>query len=228
MIDAAVLLAAAAVGLSTAAVAYVRGLRAERSRRRDVLADCRDLLEGAAPAETPSGFGALRGRYDGRAASLTPIAEALAFRRLPQLWIAAALRREGGEGAFEIVRRPTGAEFFAGGANLPRTIAPPPSWPQDTRVACDPAGAALLRRLEALLAPALVDPRLKVVTATPSGVRVVRQAAQGKRAAYLLFRDAKFETDRAPPMEAAAALELAAAIARALPNEAETDVRDAA
>lgn len=223
-----VILIAAAVGLSTAAVAYVLALRRERLRRRDILADCRDLLEDVTPTETPSGFGALRGRHAGRAASLTPIVEALAFRRLPQLWIAAALRREDGEGAFEIVRRPTGAEFYAGGANLPRTLAPPRSWPQDTRVACDPAGLPMIARLEDLLAPALADPRLKVVTVTPSGVRVVRQAAQGQRGAYLLFRDAKFTTERVPAEEAAAALRLAAGIAAALSNEAETHVRDAA
>ncbi|QZN99907.1 hypothetical protein [Chenggangzhangella methanolivorans] len=80
---------------------------------------------------------------------------------------------------------------------------------------------------EAALAVPLADPRVKVVAVTPRGVRVVRQAAQGERGAYLLFRDAKFPRGGVPREQALAALSLAAAIARLLSGD-EIDVRDAA
>ena len=223
----ALLLVAAVAVFAAAAAAVFRASRRDRAAKAGVLADSWGLLSGGSRVKTPAGYGALRGSFAGYPAALTPIAEALAFRRLPQLWISAALKRDGGAGAFEIIRRPTGAEFFSGGAGLPQAVAPLPSWPQDTSVRCDEAGRALLRELEAALVIPLADPRVKIVAVSPGGVRVVRQAAQGARGAYLLFRDTKFSKGGVPHEQSLAALSLAAEIARLMSGD-EIDVRDAA
>ncbi|PZQ13562.1 MAG: hypothetical protein DI565_13520 [Ancylobacter novellus] len=220
-------LAAALAAAFAAFLAVVAANRKERARRLKTLDDCGALLEAARPGRAPSGYGVLRGHFAGRPAALTPIAEAMAFRRLPQLWIAAALRAGPFEGSLEILRRPTGAEFYAGGDGLPLRLPPPPSWPRDARVKCDRAGAALAPRLERLLAEAFTDPRVKAVGVGPGGVRVVRQAAQGDAGAYRIFRDSRFASPRVAPEAAQAALTLAQAVAEALEQD-EAHVAEAA
>jgi hypothetical protein len=207
---AAATLLATVAAFGSAAVAIALANRREARRRRGALAGCADLLDDPAPHLAPSGFGALRGFYRGRQASLTPIPETLAFRRLPQLWIAAAMRRDAGPlVSIDVIRRPNGGEFFTGGAALPMAFAPPASWPQDTSVRGDRNGARALLAIERPLAAAFQDPRLKAVTISPHGVRVVRQAVQGDRTAYLLFRDARFSDMGGLRGEAERALALA-------------------
>lgn len=223
---AALLVLAAAL---VAAAAIILAGRRERAARRDLLDGCRGLLEREASSVLPSGYGILRGLYGGRPAALTPIAEALAFRKLPQLWLAAALGdADPDRPSITIVRRPGGTESFVGGADLPHAIRPPESWPQDTMVKTSAGAAALLESVETLLAPALADPKLKAVTFGPRGVRVVRQAAQGSRGAYLLFRDQRFGLEQIPPQEARSALELAAALTRRIGDHERSETRDAA
>lgn len=204
---------------ATAAIALVREARKEAARKTEALVDCAHLLGDAQPSVGPSGWGALRGSADGRSAALTAIAEMLVFRRLPQLWISAAVRSAAAGGTVAIVRRPSGSEFFTGANRLPIAVAPPPGWPSDTSVKCDESGVRLLGRLEDLLAGTLADPKLKAVTISPKGVRVIRQAAQGKRGAYALFRDARFSPARVPAEQAEQALRLALALAERLESD---------
>ncbi|RXF74281.1 hypothetical protein [Hansschlegelia zhihuaiae] len=207
----AVLLALLSAGAALAAI--LRAGRREAALRRSALADCEGLLDGVVRKIAPSGYGELRGRFGGLSARLVPISEALVFRRLPQLWIAADVARPAADGrAVEIVRRPTGTEFFTGAGALPLAYTPPPHWPQDTAVRGSGDASSLLAELGPLLAEPLSDPKLKSVAVTPRGVRVVRQAAQGERASYLLFRESRF-AKRISVSDAEAALELAAAIA---------------
>lgn len=218
-----------AAALLAAVVMIVAANRRERAARRRVLDGCSGVLERAAGSVAPSGYGVLRGSFRGRRASLTPIAEALAFRKLPQLWLAAALADEDPtRPSIEILRRPGGTEGFVGGAGLPISVRPPEGWPRDTSVRASAGAAPMLSAIETLLAPALGDPRLKAVTVGPRGVRVVRQAAQGGRGAYLLFRDARFDPAAIPPEDAAVALDLAAAVLDRIRDHDRTETRDAA
>jgi hypothetical protein len=222
---------------AVALAAILRAGRREAASRRSALADCEGLLDGPVRRIAPSGYGELRGRFGGLSVRLAPIAEALAFRRLPQLWIGADVARPAADGrAVEIVRRPTGTEFFTGAGALPLAYAPPPDWPQDTAVRGSRDAGPLLAELGPLLAGPLSDPKLKSIAVTPRGVRVVRHAAQGERGAYLLFRESRFTTSRIPVSEAEAALELAAAIALRLaaqnfdardPDAQDADAQDA-
>ncbi|GLK56207.1 hypothetical protein JOD31_001123 [Methylopila capsulata] len=210
-------LLALALGVAVlAALALRRAGRAEALRRADRLDACADLLDGGVRSLDPAGDPVLRGRYGGADVALRVFAEQLAFRRLPQLWLVATVRADLATSAtLDLVRRPTGAEFFSVGTALPRRCAPPAGWPQDTRLCGSADAGLLLAALSERLAAPLADPRLKSILVTPRGVRVVRQAAQGSRGAYLLFRDMRFPGGVARS-DAAAALDLAHQIAAAL------------
>lgn len=227
-LSAAGFLALAAIFFA-AGVALQRANQRGRAARRDLLSECASLLNGATVSIAPSGFGVLRGRFAGRPAALTPIAEALAFRKLPQLWLAAALADEDpARASIVVIRRPGDADAFVGGTDLPMTVRPSADWPQDTVIRASAGAAPLLRAIEAALAPAFADPKLKAVTVGPRGVRVVRQAAQGARGSYLLFRDSRFELETISPEDARASLDLAAALADRIRADDRSETRDAA
>lgn len=216
--------------LLVAAIGLLRAGRRERQARSRVLDGCVSLIEAPCASIAPSGYGVLRGLFNGRPAALTPIPEALAVRKLPQLWIAAALGDEDPDRpSIEILRRPGGTESFIGSAGMPHSVRPPAGWPQDTSVRTSAGASTILAALERPLAPALADLKLKAITIGPRGVRVVRQAAQGERGAYLLFRDQRFGIDQIDVDDARAALELAALVADIIrTNGHQTDARDAA
>ncbi|WP_020188194.1 hypothetical protein [Methylopila sp. 73B] len=222
----AALLALALSVVALAALSLRRAGRAEALRRAGRLDACADLLDGGVRSLDAAGDPVLRGRYGGAEAALRVFAEQLAFRRLPQLWLAATVRADLSTSAtLDLVRRPTGAEFFSGGLALPHRHAPPAGWPQDTRVCGSADAGLLLAALSERLAAPLADPRLKSILITPRGVRVVRQAAQGSRGAYLLFRDMRFPVASVTRHDAAAALDLARQIAAA-PAPATRDPHD--
>ncbi|MDR4308228.1 hypothetical protein IHQ68_16540 [Chelatococcus sambhunathii] len=220
---------ALAAALLAAAVAILRANARDRAVRRAILADCSDVLEAAETSVARSGYGVLRGVHRGRRAALTPIADALAFRKLPQLWLAATLLEQNdGRPSIEIIRRPGDADAFTGGAGLPLSVRPPAEWPQDTSVRVSPGALALLGSLGPVLAEALADDRLKAITVSPRGVRIVRQAAQGLRGSYVLFRETRFDEARVDPSTARAALDLAAAIADHVQAHDQADLHEAA
>jgi hypothetical protein len=229
MTGAAVTLLALVSALLVAIVAIWRANRRETLSRASMLDGCGGVLEGAAASVSPSGHGVLRGRFHHRRASLTPIAEALGFRKLPQLWLSAVLGDvDEDRPSIEIVRRPTSGGLFDGGSALPMSAPAPAGWPPDTSVRVSQDASALLRTLDPVLACALTDPKLKAVSIGPRGVRVVRQAAQGSRGAYLLFREQRFQSTRISPDDARAALTLAAALIDAMVDHDRIETRNAA
>lgn len=229
MTGAAAVSLALVAALMIAVAAIWRANRREALARASMLDDCGGVLEGAVASVSPSGHGVLRGRFHGRRASLTPIAEALGFRKLPQLWLSAVLGDADDERpSIEIVRRPNAGGLFDGGSALSMSARAPTSWPRDTSIRVSRDASALLSSLEPALVTALADPKLKAVSIGPRGVRVVRQAAQGSRGAYLLFREQRFETKRISLDDAHAALALAAALVDAMVDHDRIETRDAA
>jgi hypothetical protein len=226
MIDAAALALLLAAPAAAVAASW-RAQRREWGKRRDLLADCVDLLENSNIEPDRAGFGVLRGRLDGRAVALRPFVDTLTFRRLPQLWLAATVADpvDGGS-SLEVLRRQTGAEFYAAGDRLPVRHRPPESWPRDSEIRSGPDGGPLLARLAPALAPHLERPQLKSAFVSPRGARIVWQAAQGSRGAFLLFRDSRFPIERIARADAEAALAaaFAAAGARHAPASAITGV----
>ncbi len=206
------------VVLAAAAFCLRQGRRSA-AWRAGLLSDCAALLDASRLGRDRAGFATLDGTRGDAPVAVRLIPEALVHRRLPQLWLSVSLRDPLPTGAtLDVLRRPAGAEFYAP-ADLPLRLAPPAGWPADTLVRGTPGAEALLLRAEPILAEILADPRVKDVLVTPKGVRLVVQAAEGARGAYLLLRGSRFDLDRVAPTLLDGSLADLTRLARALSPE---------
>ncbi|MDQ0473488.1 hypothetical protein [Labrys wisconsinensis] len=168
--------------------------RAVAAARAALLDDCRAVLDTARLTLAPDGFPRLDGTIGSRAVRLELIPDSLTLRRLPQLWLAVTIStRRVPRPAFALLTRATGAEFFAATHRLALRLDPPAGLPAEilARGAARRA-QALLDRAGAPLRALFADPRIKEVAALPGALRVVRQAAEGRRGDYLLLRQCVF------------------------------------
>jgi hypothetical protein len=180
-----------------------QGLSLAMVSRGLLLADCLDVLERGKIKLMADGWGALHGLLGGRAASITPFCETLAYRRLPRLWLAVTVRFDLPScGVLDVVRRSTNVEFYSPAIDLPKQFEVPVQWPQDTLIKGDGAQAArTLALLAEPLAELFADVRVKEVLIARRGVRIVYQARQGFHDAYLLLRQSRFDVERLRPEE---------------------------
>ena len=189
---------AALVALAAAVFCWRQGRRSA-AWRAGLLSRCAALLEAPRLGRDRAGFATLDGIRHGAPVAVRLIPEALVHRRLPQLWLSVSLRCPLPTSAtLDVLRRPAGAEFYAP-ADLPLRLPVPAGWPADTLVRGTPGAEALLRQAEPVLAGILADPRVKEVLVTPGGLRLVVQAAEGARGAYLLLRGSRFDLERVAP-----------------------------
>ncbi|WP_232631783.1 hypothetical protein [Methylobacterium sp. Leaf118] len=203
------------IALAAAALCLRQGRRAA-AWRAGLLAECAALLEAPRLGRDRAGFATLEGTCAGLPVSVRLIPEALVHRRLPQLWLSVTLRvPRAGNATLDVLRRPAGAEFYAP-ADLPLRLEPPAGWPADTLVRGTPGAAALLRALQDETARILGDPRVKEVLATPRILRLVIQAGEGGRGAYLLLRASRFALERVDPARLDGALRDGLRLARRL------------
>lgn len=199
-----------------AAVLCLRQGRRAAAWRAGLLSACTGLVEAPRLGRDRAGFAALDGIFDGVPVSVRLIPEALVHRRLPQLWLCVTLRAPLPGGAtLDVLRRPAGAEFYAP-AELPLRMEPPAGWPADTLVRGTDGAEALLRDAGPVIAGILGDPRVKEVLLTPQGLRLVVQAGEGSRGAYLLLRGSRFAMDRIDPALLDGTLRAGLRLARAL------------
>jgi hypothetical protein len=188
------LLFLAALGLALGFIATARRLWREAARGRvnraaylspllPLLADPRMRLE-------PSGFPRLSGRFVGRAVDVQAVPDALAFRKLPALWLLVTLTEpQPLAGETRIMVRPSGLEPFSTFARLPAETAPPPGFPPHCVVRTTARDHLPPAYIMAALAPLLEDPALKEIVLSPAGLRLVRLAEEAPKGAYLLFRE---------------------------------------
>ncbi|WP_137391640.1 hypothetical protein [Rhodoligotrophos defluvii] len=200
----------ATIALLTFAIAGATGLAAMavREQRRAMAARAR-LLDDAAQVIAfprihtgPDGFPFATGCLgDGRAVKIALISDTLVTRRLPQLWLSVTVAAAAGETypTFGVLARATGHEFFTCVHDLPMRFEPPP--PLDAALLVRGAASAQddLSRVAPALAGIFADPKVKEVAASPVGIRVIRQAAQGERAAHIGLRQARYGLDRVSP-----------------------------
>jgi hypothetical protein len=105
-----------------------------------------------------------------------------------------------------------GSEFYSLTANFEHRLAPPPGFPAEALIRGDDDAGVLLAELAETLRAVLADPRVKEVAVTPRGVRILRQAGEGKRGDHLLLRQSVFENTGVPRRALAAVLEQLEAI----------------
>ncbi|RVJ81346.1 hypothetical protein [Sinorhizobium medicae] len=183
-------------------VRAVRDHRAAMAERRGLLDDAARLLRDARITFSADHFPILAGSLaDGRQIRAELIVDTMVCRRLPQLWLKLTLfetilRARPRIGA---LARPTGAEFYSIVHEMPRLLIPPPG---DTALLMRGDGNASDRQVErtaAMFASLFSDRTLKEAAITPRGVRLVRQADEGQRAAHLLLRQARFSVTAIAP-----------------------------
>lgn len=186
--------------LGAAGHALYRRALAASAGRAGMLQPCGSVLADPVHGRDRTGYGTLTGRFAGSSVEVRLIPEALAFRRLPQLWLSVSVHRSTGlSEILDVLRRVAGAEFYAPEPELLARYPVPPGWPGETLVRGSRGANDLLRRVGAPIAKILSEPRVKEVLLTPRGVRIVAQLCQGERGAYLLLRENRFPVPHVGP-----------------------------
>lgn len=189
------------------AIAGTLGYLAQRdhrracSRRASLLDKCTSVLEGARITHGGDGFPRLGGRYHGLAVDVQLLCDTMTMRRLPQLWLqVTVLERRPDLSSFAALVRPSGYEFYSLTGSFDHVIDPPPLFPHEIIVRGEsPAAARTLDRVAAPLAAILADPCVKEIAVTREGLRITRQASEGRRGEHLLLRQAVFDDAEVAP-----------------------------
>lgn len=170
-----------------------------RAWRAGLLAEAGSLFDECERGVDALGFAVLRGRYRGHLFEVGLIADSVAVRRLPSLWLGVTLKAPiPGAVTVDLLARAHNTEFYSPADNLPDRHNPPADWPQHVQIKSD--GAPL--SLDSLGADArsfFSDQRAKELLVTPRGVRLVYQLDQARREEYLVLRSARYSTEGADP-----------------------------
>jgi hypothetical protein len=200
---------------SIAAVTFVgmRDHRAAKAVRRGLLDDCASALDGAKLFHAADSFPRLSGHHHGRDVRVDLICDTMTIRRLPQLWMSTTLiDANAGLPGFAILVRPAGTEFYSLTSRFAHRIETPVGFPDEVLIRGDDGAEPLLDELRETLAGILGDPRVKEIAVTPRGLRIIRQAGEGKRGDHLLLRQSVFENAAVPRRDLASVLDQLQAI----------------
>jgi hypothetical protein len=105
-----------------------------------------------------------------------------------------------------------GSEFYSLTSTFEHRLAAPAGFPAEMLIRGDDGAEALLAELADTLRAILADPHVKEVAITPRGVRILRQAGEGKRGDHLLLRPSVFENGGVPRQDLATVLDQLEAI----------------
>lgn len=173
----------------------LRDHKALRASRVGLLDDCARLFDRYALTHGDDSFPRLSGRRGASNVDIRLISDTMTIRRLPQLWLqVTVLDRLDIRSGVAVLVRPSGYEFYSLTAAFHHLLDTPSSFPSEVIVRGTDAGAAkLLEKLGPSMAVILEDPRVKEIAVTPQGLRLIRQAGEGRRGEYLLLRQAVFD-----------------------------------
>ena len=184
-------------------------------RERAVLFDdVRGLLSDAEISRAAGEYPKLRGKYRGHDVSIDAVVDNIAVRKLPSLWLRVTVLTEiPYSGACDAMARAHNVEIFSPAGDMDHVLKLPAGWPDHLTVKSDDPGAMPpASRLTPHVA-IFNDPWIKELLVSPRGVRIVRQAAQGSRAEYMVLRQAMFGPIKVPREQLAAMLDAAVALA---------------
>jgi len=193
-------LAVAVAGIAWIVMQARRELAETLKRRARLLDEAAAIIEAPSLTIGADGYPTLIGRRKDRRITLEVIADSLVARRLPQLWLKMAVdAREAGSGpSIGVLARPTGSEFYSRVLGLPDMLRPNFAAEFPMLVRGRDVTDAALARTGALFRSLFSDPALKEAIVTPRGCGLVRQIAQGDRAAHVLYRQIRFPVTSVP------------------------------
>lgn len=181
---------------AAAAIAYVgvREHRAAQAGRRSLLDPCAAALDRSMLKHSGDGFPQLSGSHRGQGIQVDLVLDTMTIRRLPQLWLSTTmLDRNAGLPGFAILVRHCGTEFYSLITRFEHRIDAPAGFPAEVLIRGDDGAEPLLAELAETISTILADGRVKEIAVTDRGLRIVRQAAEGKRGEHLLLRQSVFE-----------------------------------
>jgi hypothetical protein len=194
------------VGLIALAVVALAGVyRRDQARiralRASVFANCYDLFESFRATQRGIDFPVLDGRHQGREFRIEAIVDDLTFRKIPALWLKVSLIAPlPGMAVTDILVRSQNMEFYSPSSGLAHRLETPAGWPADAIVKTDnPSRAPDLAAIDGLVRNFYELPRAKEVLITGKGVRLVHLLDQGRRAEYLVLRQARFLSPAVAP-----------------------------
>lgn len=171
-----------------------RRARQRASEPERLFASTRHLIDQPviAPGHA-AGTYQLTGRFEGHDVQIKVVADTLALRKLPSLWLMVTLPGPVPvQATLDLMMRPTGPTSFSNFDHLPQTVPTPTDFPEH----------AVLRTDDAALMPPpeLMKPHLgpffgvrgKELLITPRGLRMVLLLAEADRARYGVLRQADF------------------------------------
>jgi hypothetical protein len=194
------ILAFGAAAILCLAWQYRRDRERQRKVRGGFFANCRALLELSEVAQDNLQFPVLTGRYEGFDVKLEPIVDDMVVRKLPSLWLKVSLIAPVRyAGAFDLLIRPRGMEFFSPAFDLPSEVRLPPGWPADAVIRSDDPASMPPAETVAQHLHLFEDARMKELLIAPRGVRLIYQADQAERSQYAVLRQCKFSEARLAP-----------------------------
>lgn len=206
------------------AALLVRQLMAAARRRREeperLFAEARAVLEGPVvrPGAT-AGVYELAGRYKGHPVQVKAVADTLALRKLPGLWLMVTLPGQVPvDGTFDMMMRPSGPTSFSNFDHLPFTVATPAGFPEHAVIRTDDPARMPPPHLAAGHLDPFHGPRAKELLITPQGLRIVLLLAEADRARYGVLRQADFGDAAADPETIAACLDRLLALRKDIEN----------
>ncbi len=160
-----------------------------------LLDDCSSALQQAVITHGGDGLPRLDGVRDHRPIRVELVPDTMTIRRLPQLWMMVTrVERRRGSAEFAILRRPTGTEFYSLTAQYDYRLEVPANLPEESLArGSGPRAQGLLDRAADCIEGVFADARVKEIGVTQKGLRLVWQAAEGRRGEHLLLRQSVFD-----------------------------------
>lgn len=191
-----------------------------RTRARAAYFDAlKPLFQGGETRLQPTGLPRMTGRRGDLAFDLQALPDALAFRKLPALWVMVSLPQAMPVTAtLDLMARPSGAEPFSRFADLPVSLPCPAFLPEGVAARTDDARGVPPEQLLAVHAGLFADPKVKELLISPKGLRIVVLAEEADRGRYLIFRDAELALTPLAPERVAPLLDRLAALRDDLHN----------
>lgn len=209
------------IGTALAAALTVLLTRHAMSTARRRMAEPERLLSAAAAvldaprisAGMTAGTYVLTGRYKGHNAEVKVVADTLAVRKLPSLWLMVTLPGTlPVRATLNLMMRPAGTSSFSNFDHLPFTEPTPHDFPKDAVIRTDDAEHMPDLKIISRHLGLFHSRYGKELLITPRGLRIVLLAGEADRARYGVFRQADFGDVSVDPLMVTDSLDLLIAL----------------
>jgi hypothetical protein len=173
----------------------IRDHRKLRASRMGLLDDCKRLFDRPDLTHGGDSFPSIRGIVGPNRVDVRLISDTMTIRRLPQLWLqVTAIERLPDVTGVAVLVRPSGYEFYSLTTGFNHIMDTPSEFPREVLVRGEnPRAELTLQKLTQPMAAILSDPTVKEIAVTRQGLRIIRQAGEGRKGEYLLLRQAVFD-----------------------------------